>query len=184
MRPADRCDWPAKQRCALDDEPLFSHDTLGLDTGPADCVVVCAQVPDAVSVAVEDLDCRCIPCTDAGQGLSQSLRCGLRALSPSCSAALILLTDQPGVDLPHLQALLGAWQGDPGQAAASGYAGRVGVPAVIPRAWFAALMKVSGDIGARELLRARSAEISVVAAAHLQHDIDHPRDLDETFRSS
>jgi CTP:molybdopterin cytidylyltransferase MocA len=175
----------AKQLLHLDGESLVHRMTrFGLDTGPGGCVVVCAEVPDAVSAAVADLDCRCIPCTGAGQGLSESLRCGVRALSRSCSAALVLLTDQPGVDMAHLRALLETWQGDPRQAAASGYAGRVGVPAVIPRAWFAALMEISGDIGARELLRARSAEVSVIAADHLQRDIDHPSDLDEAFRSS
>ena len=168
----------SKQLLRIDGESLVHRMTrIGLDTHPADCVVVCARVPDAVSAAVADLACRCVPCSDAETGLSASLRCGLRALPAHCDAALVLLTDQPGLDRAHLHALLEAWRSDPRRAAASGYAGQPGVPAILPRTWFAELMQLRGDIGAREILRARRAEVSVVAAARLERDIDRPADL-------
>jgi CTP:molybdopterin cytidylyltransferase MocA len=170
----------AKQLLCIDGETLVHRATrLGLGTAPADCVVVCAQVPGAVSEALADLACRCLPCVDAAQGMSASLRCALRALSPECAAALILLTDQPHLDAAHLQALLAGWGGATDRAAASAYGGCIGVPAVLPRSWFADLEQLDGDTGARALLRARRAEVCVVEAAQLAADIDSPDDLDK-----
>ena len=60
------------------------------------------------------------------------------------------LCDQPALTAEHLAALVEAWRAVPSSAAASGYAGTVGVPAVLPRAWFP-----SADGGPRRPRRAR-----------------------------
>jgi CTP:molybdopterin cytidylyltransferase MocA len=169
----------AKQLLQIEGETLVHRATrLGLETAPSDCVVVCAQVPGPVRAALADLACRCLPCADADQGMSASLRCALHALSPQCAAALILLCDQPRLDADHLHALLTAWGGDADHAAASAYAGCIGVPAVLPRAWFADLERIEGDTGARVVLRARRDRVRRVPAPQLECDIDRPIDLD------
>lgn len=151
---------------------------LALQTGPADCLVVCGQDPGPVSAAVADLACRCVTCADADLGLSASLRRGLCELDPHCSGALVLLTDQPDLEVAHLQALRDIWRADPDGAAASGYAGTLGVPALLPRSWFSVLIEGTGDMGARELLRARRDRVQVVPAPQLERDIDRPGDLE------
>ena len=169
----------SKQLLCVDGETMIHRSVrLALATDPADCVVVCAADTDLSAAAVADLACRCVICADADHGMSASLRCGLAALDAACAGALVLLTDQPGLNASHLLALCAAWRGQPDGTAASGYAGTLGVPALLPRAWFKELAAASGDIGARELLRARAAEVRVVSAAQLERDIDRPADLE------
>jgi hypothetical protein len=45
---------------------------------------------------------------------------------------------------------------------------------VLPRAWFAELLALHGDTGARALLRARSGEVTLLDAPALALDIDLP----------
>ncbi|HMM66077.1 MAG TPA: nucleotidyltransferase family protein [Dokdonella sp.] len=169
----------SKQLLRIDGETLVHRSVrLALETGPADCVVVCGLHPGGVAPSVADLDCRCVACADADLGLSASLRCGLAALDAACAGALVLLTDQPYLDAAHLRALRDAWRADADGAAASGYAGTAGVPALLPRAWFKQLAMASGDSGARDLLRTRADQVRVVSAPHLERDIDFPGDLE------
>src|SRR5688572_1457232 len=86
-------------------------------------------------------------------GLATSLNVGLAAVPPRIAAILVLLVDQPGVDARALRNLLGAWRRHPGEAAAAFYAGRPGVPAVLPRSYWRAIRALDGDAGARALLR-------------------------------
>ncbi len=151
-------------RCALASEPL-------------DCLVVTREEDNDIAGALADLRCRIVPCTDATQGLSASLRCGLVSLDAHCDGALIVLTDQPAITLAHLAALRDRWRDDPGSAVASAYADTIGVPAMLPRAWFADLIENGHDHGARGLLRSRREQVHVIAAEHLAFDIDSPGDL-------
>lgn len=173
----------SKPLLLFDGEPLVHRTVrLGLKTMPADCLVICGTKPDPIGQAVADLDCRCLQCPDHELGMSASLRLGLQAVDLSCSAALIVLTDQPALDAKHLCELRDHWQAKPEHAVASGYAGTIGVPAMIPRSWFAAIQSERGDRGARELLRARSDEVIVIRAEQLARDIDKPEDLSRLDR--
>jgi CTP:molybdopterin cytidylyltransferase MocA len=170
----------SKQLLTVDGETLVHRALrMALQTGPADCLVVCGPDPGPVAAAVADLACRCVTCADADLGLSASLRRGLCELDAHCAGALVLLTDQPKLDVAHLQALRNTWLTDPAGAAASGYAGTLGVPALLPRSWFSLLIEGSGDSGARELLRAMQDRVQVVPAPQLERDVDRPGDLEE-----
>jgi molybdenum cofactor cytidylyltransferase len=168
----------AKALIEVDGETLVHRALrLALDTQPDDCIVVSGIDEARVANAVSDLACRNVICADANRGLSASLKCGLLALDPSCQAALIVLTDQPRITSAHLRLLCGRWREQPECAIASGYADTLGVPAMLPRTWFAALIENDSDHGARDLLRARPDQVRVVPAPELDFDIDTPGDL-------
>lgn len=168
----------AKQLVRLEGETLVRRAArLALATGPADAVAVLGAGHDAVSAELAGLPLRPVVNAAWTTGLAGSLRMGLRALDARCAGALVLLADQPGLGAEHLAALLAAWRGAPLGAAASGYSGVAGVPAVLPRGWFAALDGVEGDRGARDLLRARREEVRVVPDEALARDVDLPGDL-------
>ena len=167
-----------KQLLLIDGESLVHRATrFALASAPVDGIVVTASGEHDIAGAVADLACRIVPCADASNGLSASLRCGLIALDPRCDGAMIVLTDQPAISAAHLAALRDRWRGDPGYAVASAYAGIIGVPAILPRAWFASLIENTHDYGARDLLRSRRAQVHTVAAEHLAFDVDTPDDL-------
>lgn len=160
-----------------DGEPLVRRAArLALGTAPRDAVIVLGAEADIVFAEVRDLPIRRVDCANWREGMGVSLRAGLAALSGGCAGALIVVCDQPALDASHLEELCAAWRAAPGGAAASRYAGRVGVPALMPRAWFSAL-PADGDRGARELFAARRARIVAVTNEALAIDIDCAEDL-------
>jgi CTP:molybdopterin cytidylyltransferase MocA len=89
---------------------------------------------------------------------------------------MITLVDQPHVDGLALRRLLRAWRRKPGIPAAARYDGRTGVPAVLPRRSWRAARSLTGDTGARSLLRGAAA-VTLVDMPEAALDIDTQADL-------
>ena len=93
------------------------------------------------------------------EGMASSIVLGVRALGflpQKVEGAVLMVCDQPAVTPEHLGALASA-----AALTASSYAGRKGVPAYFPSKVFPELAKLTGDAGARELLRdAPAVELS------------------------
>jgi len=104
------------------------------------------------------------------KGISTSIHTGVRWAEGIKANGVVLMTcDQPAVTSGHLRELCA----EPEVIAGSGYAGRIGIPAYFPSSSFGELMKLCGDIGARELLReARSGSCEALGL-----DIDTEDDL-------
>ena len=109
-------------------------------------------------------------------GLAGSLRVGLDALPRTARAALVMLVDQPNVDAAALRRLIGAWRRRPGMPAAAHYAGRPGVPAILPRRLWHAARSLEGDVGARALLR-DAPKVTLVEMPEAELDVDTVEDL-------
>ncbi|HKE48655.1 MAG TPA: nucleotidyltransferase family protein [Rhodanobacteraceae bacterium] len=167
----------AKQLVEIDGEPLLRRVArCALATRPRECVVVLSEGGEHFETALEGLEVRVVRIADAATGMSAALRAGIGALDAQCSGALVVVTDQPALAESHLHALCEKWRAAPQRAAASAYAGVIGVPALLPRSWFADVAALHGDVGARDLLRSRAGVIAIAAPA-LAHDIDVPGDM-------
>jgi molybdenum cofactor cytidylyltransferase len=110
------------------------------------------------------------------EGLAGSLRAGLDALPRAARAALVMLVDQPDVDAAALSRLIAAWRKRPGVPAAAHYAGRAGVPAILPRRVWHAARSLHGDVGARALLR-DAPVLTLVEMPEAELDVDTAEDL-------
>ncbi len=108
--------------------------------------------------------------TEAAEGMASSIRVGIAAAAVAqVTGVVILACDQPAVTPEHLRELARGG----GEAVASEYAGRKGVPAYLPAAAFPELLKLRGDAGARGLLRsARAVELD-----NGELDVDTAEDL-------
>jgi len=109
-------------------------------------------------------------------GLAGSLRVGLDALPRTARAALVMLVDQPNVDAAALLRLIAAWRARPSIPAAADYAGRAGVPAILPRRLWHAARSLEGDVGARALLRS-VRELTLVEMPEAELDVDTEEDV-------
>jgi molybdenum cofactor cytidylyltransferase len=116
---------------------------------------------------------RCVVNARWRDGLSSSLRRGLASLPAGCRAALVTLCDQPEVGARALARLAAAWRRHPRLPATAHYAGRVGVPAVLPRRLWREIG--DGDRGARDVLRQHRA-ITVIEMPEAAIDVDTPAD--------
>jgi CTP:molybdopterin cytidylyltransferase MocA len=167
-----------KQLVELDGEPLVRRAArCALATGPFHMVVVLGAGEGEVRGALPGLRFEAVVCDRWEEGMGRSLADGLAALDARCAGALVVLCDQVGLTPEHLVALRDAWRRSPSGAAASGYGGVAGVPALLPRAWFKALEKEPGDRGARALLLRNIGEVTVLPNERLARDLDVPGDL-------
>ncbi|MEG3176346.1 nucleotidyltransferase family protein [Sphingomonas sp. RB3P16] len=112
---------------------------------------------------------------DPGDGMSGSVKLGIAAARDlGCAAVLIALADMPRVTATHVQRLLDAADG-PDAVVASSNGVHPTPPAVFGAGQFEALLTLSGDEGARAIVRAGR---HVIASAAELLDIDRPEDLD------
>lgn len=114
---------------------------------------------------------------DWRQGLGSSLAKGLAALPPNASGALVVLADQPLIGPAELALLASTWAGAPERAVASGYAGNLGVPAVIPRRLFPELLDGNAEGGAQAVLRREGDAPTIVECEHAAADVDTEEDV-------
>lgn len=160
-------------------EPLVRHAArAALGAGIAPVVVVTGHAASAVRAALDGLPVRFVHNADFPTGLASSLRAGLAVLGDTPRAALVLLGDMPLVTPALLDALMAAWESSPGADAAVPVLaqGERGNPVLLARSIFAAAGRLTGDEGARRLLRdptLRVIEVPVSGAA-ASLDIDEP----------
>ena len=169
----------AKQLVEVEGEPLVRCAArCALATEPLHMVVVLGAAEGAVRAALSGLRFDALVCDRWEEGMGRSLADGLGALDARCAGALVVLCDQVALTPEHLVALRDAWRRSPSGAAASGYGGVAGVPALLPRAWFEALAREPGDRGARALLLRNMCDVTVLPNESLARDVDVPRDLE------
>lgn len=109
---------------------------------------------------------------ERGAPLSRSLATGIDALmGRDIDGAMVLLADMPRVSGQHLMAMVNAFDGD---IVGSSSGGIAMPPAIFGRKHFARLRTLSGDMGARALLK---GAVLVQAPAVELIDIDTPADL-------
>lgn len=114
---------------------------------------------------------------DYEQGLASSIACGVRAVAESADAILLMLADLPLVTTEHLENLVQTWTESPQSIVASAFEDTLGPPVVFPRIDFDALLKLSGDRGARPVIDANRDRVQAIACEEAAFDIDRPEDL-------
>lgn len=108
------------------------------------------------------------------QGMSRSLQLGIGAVPPDAEAAIVLLADQPTVDVEHIRSLDGWRGGTPVVATQAG--GVLGPPVLLEREAFPLVDAIGGDAGLRDMLRADPTVVTAVEHAPLP-DVDTALDL-------
>lgn len=166
----------------LRDVPLVCHAVAAACAAPVESVmVVVGWDADRVGRAVSDNAPRpvgIVLAEDHAEGMGASLRAGVRALPPDAQAVLVFLGDMP--DVPHeIAARLLAEISAGAVVAAPSHQGRRGHPVAFGASALASLARLSGDLGARELvgeLPGRKAQLACDAPGVL-FDVDRPEDL-------
>ncbi|MET3526888.1 nucleotidyltransferase family protein [Phenylobacterium koreense] len=116
---------------------------------------------------------------DHAEGMGASLRRAAAELGPDCAGVFVFLGDMPRIPHAVLAALAQAVrEGAP--AAAPVFAGQRGHPALIGAGLLPHLRELSGDAGARGLLKGLGDRLALVEAPDdgVLFDVDQPGDLD------
>jgi len=159
--------------------PLARHAVrAALASKASKTIVVTGHARGDVEQALAGLPVNFAHNPDFASGVASSLRLGLARAADS-AGALILLADMPGVGSATLDLLITAFERAPACAAvAPVYQGRRGNPVLLGGSLFASVASLTGDEGARGLLRARDGVIEIaVDDESVLMDIDTREDL-------
>lgn len=119
------------------------------------------------------------------QGMGSSLACGIQHLQQQGSTrVLISLADQPALNTAGFKRMLAASNGDPRRIAVSDAGQFIGPPCIFPQAYFAELLVLDGDHGARAVMRQHAESLLRVAWPESALDIDSREDLQRILRSA
>jgi molybdenum cofactor cytidylyltransferase len=143
-----------KQLADLDGRPLLEHALAAMRSAPVEPVaVVLGADAHAIADAVDMHGAEPIVCEEWEEGQSASLRTGIDALERAgADAVVVTLGDQPHIAARAIAAVVAGRGGD-AQAVRATYDGTPGHPVLIERELFAAVRELSGDVGARDVLR-------------------------------
>jgi molybdenum cofactor cytidylyltransferase len=140
------------------------------------------QVRAALEPCVTGPHLTIVDVSDWAAGQSRSVRAGLQAARDSAGATLagvlFLLADQPGVSPELLSALVQRHRETLAPVVAPRHEGQRGNPVLFDRGTFAEFSALTGDSGARSIVRRHEAEIAWVdwPSAEILKDIDTPND--------
>ncbi len=148
-----------------------------LGAGLAPVIVVTGHEPNKVASMLGGLDTLFAHNPNYEQGLSTSLAAGIAAVPEACEAACVLLADMPGVTADHVKRLIAAF--DPGTKASicvPVYKGQRGNPVLFAQRFFPAMMSLSGDVGARGIVKDNAVRVREVEMpdAGVLADVDTP----------
>jgi len=89
------------------------------------------------------------------EGISESIKAGLHYFNQNkypIKAVLILLGDQPAIEIEYLENLIKLWKKNPCKIIASSYHSNPGVPAIFPNNFWEELEQIEGDKGAKKMM--------------------------------
>ena len=151
---------------------------MAIDFNAGPIVVVTGANAEAVTEALHDLRVRHVLNPDWQSGMASSLKIGVETLEKTFpEAILVLLTDQPYVTRALLEQLAEQATSTHKAIIASQYGDVLGVPILFRPAFFDALKSLSGDTGARQLVRNHPDEVASVSFEEGIIDLDTPDDV-------
>lgn len=118
---------------------------------------------------------------DHNSGMASSIKLAVTTLKEH-DALLFITVDQPLVQAKHLNQLISMHKKFGNRMVAAKYSGSVGIPAIFPRNYYNALMRLEGDKGAKKLLT--TTTILKVELPQAQFDIDLPAELEVLEKST
>lgn len=158
-------------------QPLLRRVAATAVATGAPVVVVLPPDRPARNAALAGMGVRSVTAPQARDGMAASLTAGLAAVADG--PVLLLLADLPEITADDLSQVLTARAAHPDMILrGAAQDGTPGHPVLFP-AWFrAALLNLTGDQGARDLLRAHAADVHPVPlpGRHAVTDLDTPAD--------
>lgn len=109
------------------------------------------------------------------QGMGDSISAAIRVLPEDIAGIMILLSDLPDVTADDLRALLTRFDGETILRAAT-ETGKPGHPVIFPARYRSKLEALSGDIGARDLLKSEHVDLLPLPGQNAVRDLDTPED--------
>jgi molybdenum cofactor cytidylyltransferase len=144
-------------------------------------IVVTGHQEAKIEAALQGLNVTFVSNPDYTQGLSTSLKTGLRAVPESSDGAIVLLGDMPRISTSAIDRMIAAFSPADGRAiVVAAHEGKRGNPVLLARQFFSEIEQISGDIGAKPLLAGHDDLVcEIEAGVSSLTDVDTPEALAE-----
>jgi len=170
-----------KQLLLYKQQSLLKHSLqIALNSNAVQTIVVTGANVQLIKRELIESDAYSVYNSEWQEGIASSIRCGLSTLIkvvPDVDSALFMVCDQPYITTELLNNLM-AKSSMNDSIAASGYDNTLGTPAVFPEKYFSELLILSGDEGAKNVLRQYAHHAAVIPFNDGNIDIDTPIDYD------
>ena len=162
----------------FDGMPLVRRSALTASNSHAESVtVVVGHRQDDIRKALSDLQLNVVANPDYASGMASSLVIGFAAAEANgADGVLVMLADMPGVTTSDLNRLITVFQNSKDVSIVRAISqGKRGNPVILPRSLNDAVLRLTGDIGARDLIETSGLSvIEVEIGDAAQIDVDTP----------
>ncbi|MDQ2092729.1 nucleotidyltransferase family protein [Rhodalgimonas zhirmunskyi] len=164
----------------IDDLPLIRRQAEMARTVSQSVIVALPAAPHPRHSALEGLDVTRIEVPEATLGMGHSIAAGVSALPADARGVLLMLADLPDLRADDLKRILHAFEDQPDALIWRGAteAGKPGHPILFHRQLFPALQNLTGDVGAKEVVRSAGDRLCLVPlpGTRARRDLDTPED--------
>ena len=126
---------------------------------------------EEISRLAEGKNIKCVYNPDSADGMSSSVKCGVRNSSPT-DAFIFFAGDQPYIDCDTINQLITAFKTGKGTIVVPDYGGRKGSPVIFSSEWKPQLEKLTGDAGGRSVILANPEKVYPVSISNLKAGMD------------
>lgn len=147
-------------------------------------VIVLGSGADKHLQSLDDLNVRVIKNPTWDKGMGNSLKFGIQeVMLTGADGVLVLVADQPNVSTSHLQKLVDTFINTGKPIVASHYKDTLGVPVIFSKTYFARILQLNDNAGAKKLLEQNTQDAAIVDFAGGEIDLDTPEDYKKYLNS-
>ena len=129
-------------------------------------LVVTGHMHEQIEHALAGRPVRYVHAEDFSKGLAESLKAGIAAVPAECAGAVVCLGDMPLVTGRMIDRLLSVYDPEEGRAIVlPTFRGKQGNPMIWDRRYFAEILAITGDSGARFLVGKHAGRVAEVEMA-------------------
>lgn len=162
----------------LHGKPLLQYALAAAQAAfPGKVVLVTGHDANSVVESSGDLADTVVFNPDYASGQGSSLAIGAKACLNDADAIAVMLADQPLVNEDTLRQLVGCWNQDDRQIVVSDYGDAEGPPALFGKGSFEQLGNLTGDAGAKSVIRSGQFDVAKLDIGSRGLDVDTSLDL-------
>ena len=155
------------------------------DAGSFPITIVLGAEAAAIQAKLTDANLHVVINEEWNEGMGSSIRVGLKKMiemDADMDGVLILVCDQPFIKSESIQSLIQMQQSTGLPMAACFYEGIVGTPALFHQSMFSDLLKLTGDTGAKKMMKDKMADVAKLNFEKGVIDIDTMEDYQKIIQ--
>ncbi|HLY68278.1 MAG TPA: nucleotidyltransferase family protein [Puia sp.] len=170
-----------KQLAFYGDKTFIRHAVDVARAAVKKVIVVLGANMEKIKKEIEDMGVTLVFNKDWQEGMASSIRAGLSTfleMEPEAAAVIFMVCDQPFVSPSLLDQLITKHTESNKEIIASTYQHTAGIPALFGKTFFPALLRVTGQSGAKKIIRQHGDAWTGVPFPLGYIDIDTPEDFE------